>query len=289
MNQSPEKFFENSDGFPIGLFSSNNYMENEHHHIENELFYLTEGEVIFGIDRYEIHLHAGSILFLPAETEHYLKKISPDSSYHYYAVVFANGMLGNKGDPIRETFDNIRISRFITLPQNILSDIKETAERTKNKGFGKELFLKSTLYEIIAHIIKTKQYVEISNQIGHEDKTTLTAINSALNYIREHYQENISLDDILHVTNYSKSHFIRLFKKYTGMNITQYINKYRIEKSCLDLIYTKKNITEIATENGFNNIQYFSKTFKDYMNCTPKKYQNNGKSIILPSSVANIK
>ena len=72
------------------------------------------------------------------------------------------------------------------------------------------------------------------------------------------------------------------------MNLTDFINKYRIEKSCLDLIYTNKNITEIATENGFNTVQYFSKTFKTYMKCTPKQYQKNGRSIIVPSTVASI-
>ena len=57
------------------------------------------------------------------------------------------------------------------------------------------------------------------------------------------------------------------------MNVSDYINKYRIEKACLDLIYTRNNITQIATASGFNNIQYFSRKFKEYMKCTPKQYQ----------------
>ena len=60
------------------------------------------------------------------------------------------------------------------------------------------------------------------------------------------------------------------------MNVSEYINKYRIEKACLDLIYTNNNITEIATANGFNNIQYFSRVFKEYMKCTPKQFQKKG-------------
>ena len=66
------------------------------------------------------------------------------------------------------------------------------------------------------------------------------------------------------------------------MNLSEYVNKYRIEKACLDLLYTNKNITEIAITNGFNNIQYFSRTFKGYMNCTPKQYQKKGQHITLP-------
>ena len=130
--------------------------------------------------------------------------------------------------------------------------------------------------------------IEISDKIYTNQKHSISAIDVSLKYIRDHYREPITMDDLLEVTNYSKSHFIRLFKKHTGMNLTDYINKYRIEKSCLELIYSSKNITEIATGNGFNTVQYFSKIFKTYMNCTPKKYQKEGKNIIIPSSMATI-
>ena len=91
--------------------------------------------------------------------------------------------------------------------------------------------------------------------------------------------ENLSFDELLQLTNYSKSHFCKIFKDTTGMNLTEYINKYRVERACLELQFTKKNITEIAMQTGFNNIQYFSRIFKEYMdfkvfmNCTPKQYQ----------------
>ena len=165
---------------------------------------------------------------------------------------------------------------------------KQIAELEKNNIFGKELFVKSVLFDIMMHVISTKQYVEITNKSEISATRSVSAIDSALYYIREHYRDNITMEDILQISSYSKSHFIRLFKSTTGMNVTDYINKYRIEKSCLDLIYTDKNITEIATENGFNTVQYFSKTFKNYMNCTPKQYQKNGRSIIVPSTVSNI-
>ena len=114
------------------------------------------------------------------------------------------------------------------------------------------------------------------------------AVDAAILFIQQHYRENICLEDLLSVTNYCKSHFIRLFKSTTGYKFTDYVNHYRIEKSCLDLIYTDKNITEIAIENGFNNIQYFSKTFKDYMRCTPMQYKKIGMSVIVPSTIANV-
>ncbi|MCR4954319.1 MAG: AraC family transcriptional regulator [Treponema sp.] len=282
-----ENFNRGSSEFPIGLFSRNAYIEQSHHHIEYEIFYLDSGSVEFGIDDTVTTAKAGDVIFIHPGTNHYVKKIK-ETEYHYYAMVFDSSVLGPQGEPVRNTLDSIRVSRFIKLPDAVLMKLRDATEFVKNETFGHELFVKSVLFDIISCVILTNQYVEITDNIRTEKGHTVNAIDVTIAYIRDHYRENISLDDVLKITSYSKSHFIRLFKKNTGMNLTNYINKYRIEKSCLDLIYTSKNITEIATENGFNTVQYFSKTFKSYMKCTPKQYQRNGKNIIIPSSVATI-
>ena len=273
--------------FPIGLFSQSAYLEQAHHHIEYEIFYIDSGSVEFGLEDSVTTAKAGDVIFMHPGTNHYVKKIE-GIDYHYYAMVFDSSVLGNQGEPVRNTLDSIRVSRFIKLPDAVLMKLRDATKFSQEKSFGHELFVKSVLFDIISCVILTNQYVEITDNRRTEQRHTVNAVEDTLSYIREHYRENISLDDILKITSYSKSHFIRLFKKNMGMNLTDYINKYRIEKSCLDLIYTSKNITEIATENGFNTVQYFSKTFKNYMKCTPKQYQRNGKNIIIPSSVATI-
>ena len=269
--------------FPIGIFSQNAYLEQAHHQIEYEIFYLDEGSVEFGLEDSVMTVKAGDVIFMHPGTNHYVKKIE-GIKYHYYAMVFDSSVLGNQGEPIRNTLDSIRVSRYIKLPDAVLMKLRDASNFSREKTFGHELFVKSVLFDIISCVLLTNQYVEISESIRTEKGHTVNAIDVTISYIRDHYRENISLDDVLKITSYSKSHFIRLFKKNMGMNLTDYINKYRIEKSCLDLIYTSKNVTEIATENGFNTVQYFSKTFKSYMKCTPKQYQRNGKNIIIPSN-----
>ena len=287
MAYKQDDFYRGSKEFPIGLFSQNSYSEQAHHHIEYEIFYIDSGSVEFGIEESVTTAHAGDVIFMHPGTNHYVKKLE-DTSYHYYAMVFDSSVLGNQGDTVRSTLESIRISSFIKLPEQILEKLRQAAEKEKLQTFGHEILVKSVLFDIIAYVLDTHQYVEIRDNLRIEHGHSVNAIDVTLSYIREHYRENISLDDVLKITSYSKSHFIRLFKKNVGMNLTDYINKYRIEKSCLDLIYTSKNVTEIATENGFNTVQYFSKTFKTYMKCTPKQYQRNGKNIIIPSSVSSI-
>ena len=282
-----ERMDKGSDEFPIGLFSQSNYLEQAHHHIEYEIFYLDEGSVSFGMEDSVTTAKAGDVIFMHPGTNHFVKKIK-DIKYHYYAMVFDASVLGKEGEPVRNTLESIRVSRFIKLPDAVLMKLRDATKLSQEKAFGYELFVKSVLFDIISCVLLTNQYVEITDNRRTEQRHVVNAIDVALIYIRDHYRENISLNEILEITSYSKSHFIRLFKKNMGMNLTDYINKYRIEKSCLELIYTSKNITEIAMGNGFNTVQYFSKTFKNYMKCTPKQYQKNGKNIIIPSSVSSI-
>ena len=273
--------------YPIRLYSQSNYLEQAHHHIEYEILYIDKGSVEFGFEESVTVVHEGNVIFMHPGIHHYVKKIE-NTDYHYYSMVFDSSVLGNQGEPIRNTLDSIRVSRFIELPEEILIKFRDATVLSNEESFGYELFVKSVLLDIISYVLFTFQYVEISDYLRTEKGNTVNAIDVTLDYIRDHYRENIALDDVLKITTYSKSHFIRLFKKNMGMNLTDYINKYRIEKSCLDLIYTSKNVTEIATENGFNTVQYFSKIFKNYMGCTPKHYQRNSKRIIIPSNVTKI-
>lgn len=275
--------------FPIGLFSQTIYFDYFHHHIEYELFYLDQGTCIFNIDNTEHHIQAGTVIFIEPGINHYAKPDEDGSNFHYHALVFDPSVFGAKTDTCRLIFEKMKIRRFLNIPPELLKCVEKMTVLQSTESFGRQIQIKSVLMTIISYIIESHQYMEIIPDSAFSRKTSsVSAIDTAIRYIQDHFRENISLDDLLKTTNYCKSHFIRLFKSATGMKFTDYVNMYRIEKSCLDLIYSGKNITEIARDNGFNNIQYFSKTFKEYMNCTPMKYKKNGKDIIVPSTIANV-
>ena len=283
-----------SPDFPIGLFSQTIYYSFSHHHIEYELFYISEGECIFGIEGVEYNLKAGNVIFIQPGIEHYAKQINDSAIFHYYAFVFDGSVLGTEDEACRKIFEHMKIKRFLELPSELLEKMKHMTELQKDEAFGRQIQVKSVLLEILSYIIESKQYLELDSRMvpvsqNTQKKTNSShAVDAAILFIKQHYRENICLEDLLSITNYCKSHFIRVFKNATGLKFTDYVNHYRIEKSCLDLIYTDKNITEIALENGFNNIQYFSKTFKDYMKCTPMQYKKIGMSVVVPSTIANV-
>ena len=262
----------------VSFSSQNSYQEEPLRQIEYEILFIKKGNGKVYIGNTVSDISEGDFIFINPFEEHFLKKGRGVLEFHCYRILFDISALGSENDPCRLFFEGIRLCRFLTMPPELAQRFHNVSLLKKNAE-GMEVILRSIILDVISYAIETDQYERFS-QVVENEKRSLSAIDNAIHYIRENYSETISLGAILKLTNYSKSHFIRLFKESTGMNVSEYINKYRIEKACLDLIYTNNNITEIATSNGFNNIQYFSRKFKEYMNCTPKQYQNKKKKLI---------
>ncbi len=271
MRNAFENIYKGTEEFPIGIFDTNTYIPDTHFHMEFELFYLTEGCVTCGIGNNTYELHPGDVVFIAPGVNHYIQTKNSKDKFHYYAIVFDTSVFGTEKEATRKVFNNVIINNRLNLSDYMLERIRDTTKQVQDNCFAKEIIAKHLLYELFIYIVNTNQYAPLPGTL--DTFVERKSIDRSLVYINDHYRENISLKDILEASQYSKSHFIKLFKASTGMNYSDYLNKFRVEKACRDLIYTNKNITEVATENGFNNIQYFSKIFKKYMDCTPKQYQ----------------
>ncbi|MFG6378637.1 MAG: AraC family transcriptional regulator [Lachnospiraceae bacterium] len=90
----------------------------------------------------------------------------------------------------------------------------------------------------------------------------LQLIESALCYIDEHLNENITFERLAEIFGYSPFHFHKIFSSVTSQTITDYLRKRRLMYAHMDLCETEKTITEICYENGFGSIQSFNRIFK---------------------------
>lgn len=92
-------------------------------------------------------------------------------------------------------------------------------------------------------------------------------------YINDYSKYDISLDDLSAIAGYSKFHFSRIFKQYTGMTHTDYLNKVRIKVAENMMMNPGITITEIAMNSGFNSIATFNRTFKKLKGHAPSKFK----------------
>ena len=93
-------------------------------------------------------------------------------------------------------------------------------------------------------------------------------------YIHEHCTEDLCLDNVADLAGFSKYHFTRLFKRFTGISFYKYLNKKRIEHAEMLLVDPEISITEVALQSGFSSLSAFIRMFKLIKNCTPTEFRN---------------
>ena len=270
-----DKIFQNnckiSEILPIVNFAKKAYAIELHSHAVYELLYIKKGTVSLQITGKKNKLMGGKVIFILPSEKHKLVSMT-NKEFEYCSFVFDKTIFGNEDNPCRIFFDSILINRFLDFPDWLLNRFYQLCSKKEIGTPGYEVMQYAFLFQVFSHIVSTKQY-QLITIIRTQTKQNISAVQVVIDYIQKNYMENLSFDELLQLTNYSKSHFCKIFKDTTGMNLTEYINKYRVERACLELQFTKKNITEIAMQTGFNNIQYFSRIFKEYMDCSPKQYQ----------------
>ncbi len=98
-------------------------------------------------------------------------------------------------------------------------------------------------------------------------------IRRALNFMKEHYFEEISLKDIAKAACLSPYHFCRLFKREMGINCIPYLSRLRIEKAKSLLGSTPYSVTQICFEVGFNDLSHFERVFRSIEGVAPTTYR----------------
>jgi AraC-like DNA-binding protein/ligand-binding sensor protein len=106
-----------------------------------------------------------------------------------------------------------------------------------------------------------------------------SALRKAERFIWENYTRKISLKEIADVSGLSAPYFSTVFKDEMGENLSNYLNRLRIEKASAMLRETEFPINEISEACGFEDQSWFSKVFKNYTGFSPCKYREHGGSI----------
>lgn len=94
------------------------------------------------------------------------------------------------------------------------------------------------------------------------------------NYISEHCTENITVEDLADIAGFSKFHFSRLFKQFSGISCCEYLTQKRIAYAETLLIQPNVSITDVAMRSGFGSLSTFNRIFKQVKNCTPTEYKS---------------
>ncbi len=125
----------------------------------------------------------------------------------------------------------------------------------------------ATSSELEEQLIPLKKKEEVSNRY----------VQSAIEYIEDHYPDSdFSLGALAESMSVSEGHISRLFKAETDISINNYLTKYRIKMAMDYLKDVQVKVYEVAEKVGYQDIAYFSNTFKKLVGKTPSEYQSKG-------------
>ena len=104
------------------------------------------------------------------------------------------------------------------------------------------------------------------------------AVASAKQFVQMHVGEPISLAEVVRHVNVSRFYFCKLFKRATGMTLTEYVARVRVEKAKTLLVDPSLRITEVVYAAGFGSIPRFNSVFKRLVGMPPKEYRETLRS-----------
>lgn len=100
-------------------------------------------------------------------------------------------------------------------------------------------------------------------------------LNKVLEYINEHYMEDLDMDEVYAVAGMSQSTFSRSFLRTTGSTFTEFVNRFRVSKACELLLNTNQYVAKVALEVGFNNLANFNRRFLEVKKMTPSEFRRH--------------
>lgn len=271
--------------FPVVFFESFLRASQElqlHYHNDLEIVEITKGEVLYTINGYKTLAKVGDIVFINHGQVHQAVVQDCDEVEMKVLMINYNFIKSQMMDIVNEDYiiplmnqkfifhnivtDDLVKKLFLEISEIIISKPKHYTLKVKS------LFLDMLIVLFDNDLYYSNLAYKRKNELDSNDVTRQT-----IEYIHSHYHDQMSLDNISDSLMVSKFHLCRLFKKTTDITINTYINNYRLAQAARMISDTKKNITTIAFDCGYNNPSYFISKFKTQYGVSPNQYKKISK------------
>lgn len=136
--------------------------------------------------------------------------------------------------------------------------------------------LSSKIFEIDIERNSQSPFIIFRGQKDHQDK----AVVQAQEYIEQHYQDKITVEDLCEKYGIGRRTFERRFKKATSNTVIEYIQRIKIEAAKKQLENARRTINEVMYEVGYLDSKAFREVFKKHSGMTPAEYRNKYNRIL---------
>ena len=236
-------------------------LANWHRNIEILYFISGSGEVL--CDTQATPVQAGDLFVINANSLH---SVVTDSEARYYCLIV-------DGNFCRENHidtDTLMFQNHIR-DEDAAAHFVRIAESYAHRHEFYYASIRSAVLALMVHL--ACKYVDKDATARKRGSgKAVENIKIAMGYIQAHFTAKLTMESVADEVGLSVYHFAREFKKVTGVTFVSYINHLRCESAKKMLQSGKYTVAEACMENGFENLSYFSKTFKKFFGKSPASY-----------------
>ena len=250
-----------------------------HIHDTIEIVWVTAGSFRIFIDDTEYSAKQGDLILFRSNTihgvyanhqpynEYYVLKIKPSSFFDLaseknvmqYLLRF---VIADKNAKTHWTAAMLQSSEIETA-------LNELMREYHADGVCRDISLKLAAYRVILAMLRDMMRSENTALQQSPTPNIATQVYRAIQYINDHYHQDIDAAICAEQVNMSYSYFSRSFRKITGRTFKQYLNEVRIRHAEQLLMTTDYSVTRIASECGYNNVSYFISVYHALRGSTP--------------------
>lgn len=253
-----------------------------HFHNYLEIGYCHEGKgaMVIGDDEYYFE-GEGELTVIPSNYLHTTNSDPGNISYWEYLFVDVEQMLNKMvpGSPryVEQMLHQVN-QRAIFTNRGKAPELTESIENIiEIMRRGEPFYQEEAEGEMLAFLSKIAREngnIQGGGSVNMREKAKISnLVSRSLDYISDHYREQIKVGDIAKRLHLSETHFRRVFTQYMGVSPLEYINMVRIRSACEYLIKTDDSIAAIAEKCGYYTSSTFNRNFHKTVGMTPEEWR----------------
>ena len=269
-----------------------------HWHNEIEFCLPRKGTAVCQIYQESYTIPAGSAILIGSNVPHSCHSLTGESVLYSSIIAapeFISGEIG--GDVERKCMrpflegsagpciridgtgaDRTGVDRTGAESRRLLQMLDEIDRLYTEKPLCHELRIKGLLCEILAALLP-EAYRNPENkrlQSVPASSAELERLQLTLDYLHQHYDSVVSLQELADLTHLSREACCRSFRRMTGKSITEYLQEYRVTQSLPLIRSGRYSISQVAELCGFSNASRFAAAFRKRMGINPGHYLKEG-------------
>ncbi|MCM3715853.1 AraC family transcriptional regulator [Halalkalibacter oceani] len=280
-----QKSFAASSLFPFEIvYKDSKSLQRElpfHYHEWYELIYVYDGEGTFLVDQSIQLMQAGDLFVIPSNIIHRAlpSKDNPvTSTAVFFHPVFVQDRFLGDSFHFLQLFETCLQQKSYTYQ---LDETQQQAVINELDSIQTEITEKKAGYKHATLIHLQKLLLFINREWPRSNPSSTAPLphtapgwmNDILSFIETQDLSNLSLSTLAKYGNVSTAHLSRVFKKTTGLKMSEYIMTKKILKAKKMLLGSNLTVEAIARECGFESLPYFHRTFKKYSGLTPSRFR----------------